>query len=459
MKKLLLLASTAIMGVAPVFGQFVSVDPAKYQDEGDYKFYNRWLISRNVSNIDDINNSLFAGQYCRTATIYNDEVLVQFSNADDQAKLYRFDFATGAPKGELLLTLDGEAYGGLLAANTVGVDDYGHLYICGYCADLNKGGLQIYLVNAADGSLTALPAIDPAAEGESADAGAVRVDYIDVIGDLTGAECSATVMAACSAGNLAVLRAIREQGSDVFEGGFDGFYFWEAKDITETYPMITDKDAGTSKPQSSWGTAPLAKMINDEEHVGETFYIDGFNTCPSIYNTQGAMLDSFASCSDLAPNPGTNGVAEFALGSDNFVVWSVCQYDKTPGCTASVGTFGEGFEYKDLKAMWTFPEAGLGNQSDTGTRVHCLQAKKFVDANENEGVYILDYKCMNGLGVYVLAQKDFQDPNELGVEGVEEDLTNAPAEYFNLQGQKIANPENGLYIVKRGNKVTKEMVK
>ncbi|MDE7152943.1 MAG: starch-binding protein [Muribaculaceae bacterium] len=36
---------------------------------------------------------------------------------------------------------------------------------------------------------------------------------------------------------------------------------------------------------------------------------------------------------------------------------------------------------------------------------------------------------------------------------------NAPAVYYNLQGVKVDNPENGLYIVKRGNKVTKEMVK
>ena len=32
---------------------------------------------------------------------------------------------------------------------------------------------------------------------------------------------------------------------------------------------------------------------------------------------------------------------------------------------------------------------------------------------------------------------------------------NAPAEYFDLQGRKIANPEKGLYIVRQGNKVSK----
>ena len=36
---------------------------------------------------------------------------------------------------------------------------------------------------------------------------------------------------------------------------------------------------------------------------------------------------------------------------------------------------------------------------------------------------------------------------------------NAPAVYYNLQGVEVENPANGLYIVKRGNKVAKEMVK
>lgn len=32
---------------------------------------------------------------------------------------------------------------------------------------------------------------------------------------------------------------------------------------------------------------------------------------------------------------------------------------------------------------------------------------------------------------------------------------NAPAEYFNLQGVRVANPENGLFIVRQGDKVSK----
>ena len=36
---------------------------------------------------------------------------------------------------------------------------------------------------------------------------------------------------------------------------------------------------------------------------------------------------------------------------------------------------------------------------------------------------------------------------------------NAPVEYYNLQGVRVANPTNGLYIVKQGKKVTKQIFK
>ena len=35
----------------------------------------------------------------------------------------------------------------------------------------------------------------------------------------------------------------------------------------------------------------------------------------------------------------------------------------------------------------------------------------------------------------------------------------ASVEYYNMQGIRVANPENGLYIVKHGNKVSKVIVK
>ena len=49
----------------------------------------------------------------------------------------------------------------------------------------------------------------------------------------------------------------------------------------------------------------------------------------------------------------------------------------------------------------------------------------------------------------------FFTPGDTAIEGVEADDANAPVEYFNLQGVKVANPEGGLFIKVQGNKATK----
>ncbi len=52
-------------------------------------------------------------------------------------------------------------------------------------------------------------------------------------------------------------------------------------------------------------------------------------------------------------------------------------------------------------------------------------------------------------------------PAESGVNNVVVDAedANAPVEYYNLNGVRVANPENGLYIVKQGTKVSKQFIK
>lgn len=46
-----------------------------------------------------------------------------------------------------------------------------------------------------------------------------------------------------------------------------------------------------------------------------------------------------------------------------------------------------------------------------------------------------------------------------GVESISVEDSVAPVEYFNLQGVRVENPENGLYIVRQGNKVSKQLIR
>lgn len=52
------------------------------------------------------------------------------------------------------------------------------------------------------------------------------------------------------------------------------------------------------------------------------------------------------------------------------------------------------------------------------------------------------------------------DPNYAGVESViaDSDL-NAPREYYDLNGRRVLEPANGLYIVRQGTKVSKEYIR
>ena len=52
----------------------------------------------------------------------------------------------------------------------------------------------------------------------------------------------------------------------------------------------------------------------------------------------------------------------------------------------------------------------------------------------------------------------YNDPSAAGIEDIVID-ENAPIEYFNLQGVRVANPENGLYIVRQGKNVTKQIIR
>ncbi|MDE5785195.1 MAG: hypothetical protein K2H98_01555, partial [Duncaniella sp.] len=51
------------------------------------------------------------------------------------------------------------------------------------------------------------------------------------------------------------------------------------------------------------------------------------------------------------------------------------------------------------------------------------------------------------------------DGNTTGIENITVGAVNAGVEYFNLQGQRVTNPDAGVYIMRQGNKVTKVMIK
>ena len=217
--------------------------------------------------------------------------------------------------------------------------------------------------------------------------------------------------------------------------------------------------------QATWGSSSATvRIVAEEGHVGSMFYVDGFTTCPSLYLSSLSLAESFASAPDLAPAVGCNGVNEFVLGKEAqipFIVYAEAQYNVSPGCRINVCQLGEGMTFEGMRKYWSLPEAGLGEVSDGGTRIHNIDVVVVEDDAQKQGAYIFSYKNFNGLGLYCVAEDGFQDKfvDGNGVEGVEIDEVEGEVEYFNLQGVKVANPENGLFIKKAGNKASKVLVK
>ncbi len=460
MKKSLLLASLLLAGSSA----FAGVDPNVYEAKDGFTLTNKWLKDGKHFSSEWKALPFTSTNYARTAAIAGDKIYVAASTYPEDGvvveagNLHEFDF-NGNYIRQIKLTLNGEpmAFTAPLTCNQIGCDDFGHVYVAGYSAgmlteDGNLKSYTIYTVDLATGALTVAAELK-LTDGEAQTDFSGRIDYCHVIGDITGENARSVVMASVNGSKLLVYGWSREQGGDWAPHFSDGEYVtWEA---TETFPA----------EQTSWGTAPSLTIVKDDEFTGDLFYVDGFTTLPALYTVDGTMIESFASIEDgdMLPKAGTNGVGEVNIGGTDFLLYSFAQYDQNPGCQAVIAKLGENQSFNGMTELWRIPADGLGSTqdgsgvSDVGTRIHSIQTVKFTDANGKEGAYILTYKNMNGMGVYVLAEEGFVDA---GVSDVEMDL-NAPIEYYNLNGVRVDsnNLVPGLYITRQGAKASKVVVK
>ncbi len=93
-------------------------------------------------------------------------------------------------------------------------------------------------------------------------------------------------------------------------------------------------------------------------------------------------------------------------------------------------------------------EVGDGSKAASIPETLCHSAKAAL-----KGKYAVKFDANTG------ALTLTQDPGEsTAVDEIAVDA-NAPAEYFNMQGMRVENPENGIFIRRQGNKVSKVAVK
>ncbi len=471
MKKFLLSASALLMAASSFAA--AQTDGQTYATVDGMTCENLWVLDRVHGGFEA---STLADKSVRTATTDGKTIYVGKSL---DGTIQKFDVKTGEYLGQIQVKKNGEAYVTTLGVNQVGFDEYGHFYVATFSANsAGTGNYEVFLCNLETGELTSV--------GELGFLGGVgRVDYCDVIGDLTGEKAGCTVAAACSS-NINIFMWHRAQGADTWEGGWNGLPYQE---VVGTFP----------KDQTNFSYGSVLKLVRDGSASGELgmFYVDGFTTFPALYGSDGSLMDSFENVDytttdkegnvthegkTVCPSAGTNGVAEANIGT-NLIVYSEGQYDAPHKCQAIVTSVDESLAFSSMKALWTVPADGMGNTSDSGTRVHCLDRVMLPDdAAGKKAMLLVSFKCFNGLSVYKIAQEGYNaeggvaenvvavatinvNGDVIAVSEVAESI-----EIFNIAGQKVASvenaaeiaaPANGAFIVKavvNGNVVVKKVI-
>ena len=402
MKKLLLFSLLMASGI---FSAWAVTDGVAYERVNDIGIKNVWIQDR-AHTPEVWANQPYCNTSARTAVMSDGYIYIARSNANtviqgtdtlSQSVIYKVDAANGELVKELALTLDGEIYGGAtLSSNTVGMDNFGHLYMAPFSSNLAV--MQpVYMVDKETGELTLMAELD---KGDALQ----RCDYIDLMGDITREEAECNIMSV-GASSEYIYRWHADQGGD-FEGGFDGDPYLA---ILDFYPETVVQ----------WGYAPVAKMVLEEEgnYSGELFYIDGFTTSPILYDVTGTIVDDFEEV-DKAFWPmdvGANGVCEFHLDGRNFIVYVIAQYtgfdeaaNVNKACQVNICELGEGMTLAGMERYWMVPDE-LGTVSDGGTRVQSMNVEYGTDEEGNEEITLFIFKCYNGMAVYKIGPNVYCD--------------------------------------------------
>ena len=395
MKKLLLFTLLVASSMASAWA---ITDGVKYEPVNGIGIKNMWIQDRSHTQ-DTWANQPYCNTNARTAVMNDGFIYIARSNANTviqgtdtlaQSVIYKVNAANGELVKELELTLDGNIYGGgVLSSNTVGVDNFGHLFMAPYTSELAL--MQpVYMVDKETGELTLIAELD---KGDALQ----RCDYIDVMGDITREQAECNIMTV-GASSEYIYRWHADEGGD-WEGGFDGDPYLA---ILDFYPETV----------TQWGFAPVAKMVlgedEDNRYSGELFYIDGFTSSPILYDVTGTLVESFEGVDPecLPMDVGANGVCEFTLDGRNFIVYVAAQYTGVDeatmvnkACQVYICELGEGMTMAGMQRYWMVPDE-LGAISDGGTRVQSMNVEYGVDAEGNEEVTLFIFKCYNGMGVY-----------------------------------------------------------
>ena len=225
--------------------------------------------------------------------------------------------------------------------------------------------------------------------------------------------------------------------------------------VDTDYTQVSNPIAGVTLntsccPQPAFATvAEIDALMDDNGDLSSAFIMRSRGVPGSVFawndgNTDMVKAWTFGAAEGncTTANASVEGFDWFTLKGKSYFIMPVT----TDGTT---GTRGSNFAIFDEEgtcvATWTEGQkAGLG----------ACMGSFIVVPNDDVSVYI--YHFVPGT---VAEKLIFAVDNTSAVEGIEVEEAEAPVEYYNLQGVKVAEPSNGIFIKVQGNKASKVYVK
>ena len=464
MKKILLSASLLMLSTAA----FAATEDVPYEDVNGLKMENIYSFSLAYDNEAFSASTISATTNPSAVT---DGKTVYIGACGAQATIEEYDLMTGAYIKSLPLTLNGEAFAGTLSVASIGFDEYGNMWAATYI-DSSDGShyYSVYTVDLESGAVASV--------GELfLDGCAGRIDFCDVIGDITGKQAAGRIMACNNAAGCNVFNWYREQGSDSWQGGWDDGSI--VRQTTGMYPENTQFNNGS--------VVRISRVDSAKDASLKFFWVDANYGYPTLYGNDGNAIDNMAEVdwqrtnaetgetTGTVPEPSqsADGIAEGTVGGQNLLAFAHCQpNDGETGALVQIATIDDQWICSSIEHLWlTNP---LGTVGDA-RRIHCLQ---FVEESNNT-VLLMSYKVGNGLALYRItntnagvAENTVAAAADIRVNGdvIAVSETAESIEVYNVAGQKVAQVENtaevaapatGLYIVKamvNGSPVVKKVV-
>lgn len=211
--------------------------------------------------------------------------------------------------------------------------------------------------------------------------------------------------------------------------------------------LVVDGDSYNKGISAGCGSKDLAAMmlntgcvnaINFDGGGSSTLYTEpmGVLNRPSDGKLRGVMSGWFVS----TPDKGDTQVASIA-----FADWA--KYLK-PGESYTPVIYGYNaaglLVNKNITACTLSCSPNLGTISSDG---------KTLTSSGGDGTYALTAMLPNGISCTMPVAQG--DPTGVdAIEAADSDLS-APVEFYNLQGVKVENPENGIFVRRQGNQITK----